>query len=155
MKTSRTTIIRTTSCPARAADPLRPFGLKAGYHNNQREWTPLDGQLPIEIVAQGTPDDFVLQFDVGPAVEWGIDAPAWIEAHAGRVVSLHLRDWSAARGYNIAFGEGDCPWADIFAAAERSGVADNYLVENGHCTPEEGFGIAERSAVNFRKFRQS
>jgi len=135
------------------AERLRPHGIAAGYHNNQREWTELDGELPIEIVASRTPEDFVLQFDVGPAVQHGIDAPGWIRGHAGRIRSVHLRDWSATKGYNIAFGEGDCPWPAIFEAAEAAGIVETYLVENGHSTPDEEFQIAERSIANWRQLR--
>jgi sugar phosphate isomerase/epimerase len=138
---------------AEVAERLRPHGLAAGFHNHQQEWTPIDGSLPIEIVSDGTPPDFVMQLDVGPAVQHGIDVPDWIRAHAGRVRSIHLRDWSAARGYNIAFGEGDCPWPAILAAAESFGKVETCLVENGHCSPEEEWGIAERSLANWRKLR--
>lgn len=138
---------------ADVAERLRPHGIAAGYHNNQREWTPLDGVRPIEIVASETPRDFVMQFDVGPAVQHGIDAPAWIRTHAGRIRSVHLRDWSASKGYHIAFGEGDCPWSAIFEAAEEAGIVETYLVENGHSTPDEEFTIAERSIANWKRLR--
>jgi sugar phosphate isomerase/epimerase len=135
------------------ADRLRPHGLAAGFHNHQREWTPIDGELPIEVVAGRTPRDFILQLDVGPAVEHGIDVVTWIQAHPGRVRSIHLRDWSATRGYHIAFGEGDCPWPAICAAAETAGGIESYLVENGHSTPDEEFDIARRSLANWRRLR--
>ena len=107
----------------------------------------------VEGWAARTPEDFVLQFDVGPAVQHGIDAPAWIRGHAGRIRSVHLRDWSATKGYNIAFGEGDCPWPAIFEAAEDAGIVETYLVENGHSTPDEEFPIAARSIANWRRLR--
>jgi sugar phosphate isomerase/epimerase len=138
---------------ADVAERLRPHGIAAGFHNHQQEWTPIDGELPIEIVASRTPEDLVLQFDIGPACQHGIDPVAWINAHAGRVRSIHLRDWSATLGYNIAFGEGDCPWKDILKAAETAGGVEMYLVENGHSTPEEEWGIAERSLANFRRMQ--
>lgn len=138
---------------ADVAERLRPHGLAAGLHNHQREWTPLEGERPIEVVAARTPRDFILQLDVGPAVEAGIDTVAWIQAHPGRIRSMHLRDWSATRGYHIAFGEGDCPWRDIFAAAESVGGVESYLVENGHSTPDEEFPIAERSLANWQRLR--
>lgn len=142
-----------TSRVADVADRLRPHGLAAGFHNHQREWTPLDGHLPIEIVAAGTPADFVMQVDVAPAVEFGIDVPAWVRAHAGRVQSVHARDWSATRGGHVAFGEGDCPWTDILAAAEATSEVRDVLVENGHSTPDEEWDIAARSLANWRALR--
>jgi sugar phosphate isomerase/epimerase len=138
---------------ADVAERLRPHGMAAGFHNHQHEWTPLDDELPIEIVAAGTPHDFVLQFDVGPACQHGVDPVRWITAHAGRVRSIHLRDWSATLGYNIAFGQGDCPWSEIFAAAETSGGVETYLVENGHSTPDQEWGIAQASIENWRQRR--
>jgi sugar phosphate isomerase/epimerase len=138
---------------AGVAERLRPFGLLGGFHNHQQEWTALDGVQPIEIVTAGTPPDFVLQLDVGPAVQHGVDPAAWIRAHAGRIRSVHCRDWSATLGYYIAFGEGDCPWEAIFAAAEDLGGVQTYLIENGHSTPEEEFPIAARSLANWRRLR--
>jgi len=135
---------------ADVANRLRPHGLAAGFHNHQREWTPLDGRRPIDIVADGTPTDFVMQLDVAPAVEFGIDVPAWVRAHAGRVCSLHCRDWSATLGPNVAFGEGDCPWREIVAAAEATSDLRDVLVENGHSTPGEEWDIATRSIRNMR-----
>jgi sugar phosphate isomerase/epimerase len=143
-----------TASFADVAERLRPHGIAAGFHNHQHEWTPLEGELPIEIVAGGTPKDFVMQLDIGPAVQHGIDVPAWIRAHAGRVRSLHMRDWSATKGYdNIGFGEGDCPWPAIIEAADAVGVCETYQVENGHSTPEQEWGIAERSIANWNRMR--
>ena len=48
-----------------AAEKLRPLGLRAGYHNHELEFTPLDGQRPIEVIAANTPKDVMLQLDVG------------------------------------------------------------------------------------------
>ncbi len=138
---------------AEVAERLRPHGIAAGFHNHQQEWTPIDGELPIDIVASRTPEDLVLQFDVGPACQHGIDPVQWIHAHAGRIRSLHLRDWSATRGYQIAFGEGDCPWQDIFEAAESAGGVETYLIENGHSTADQEWAIAEASLAHWRTLR--
>ena len=35
-----------------AADQLEPAGLKTGYHNHEREFTPVEGKRPIEILAK-------------------------------------------------------------------------------------------------------
>lgn len=135
------------------AERLRPYGLSTGYHNNQQEWVPQDGHLPMDVVALGTPPDVVLQFDVGPAVERGVDPVRWIEAYPGRTRSLHLRDWSAKEGFRVVFGDGDCPWREIFDAAERIGGVECYLIEHGHSTPDEEVDFAVRGLANFRRLR--
>jgi sugar phosphate isomerase/epimerase len=108
---------------------LKPIGLATGYHNHQIEWRPVDGQRPMDVLAAGTPKDVVLQFDVGTCLEVGADPIAWINANPGRIKSVHCKDWAPGRGYNVAFGEGDAPWAKIFSAVEATGGVEYYLIE--------------------------
>jgi sugar phosphate isomerase/epimerase len=114
-----------------AADQLEPSGLKAGYHNHQLEFTPVENQRPIEILAKNTKPSIMLQLDVGTCVEAGSDPVAWIRANPGRIRSLHLKDWSPepAKGYSVLFGEGAAPWKNIFDAAESTGGVEYYLIE--------------------------
>jgi sugar phosphate isomerase/epimerase len=108
---------------------LKPLGMATGYHNHQVEWRPLDGQRPMDVLAASTPQDVVLQFDVGTCVEVGADPIAWVKAHPGRIKSVHCKDWAPGVGYNAAFGEGAAPWKDIFDAVENTGGVEYYLIE--------------------------
>jgi len=114
-----------------AADQLESAGLKAGYHNHQREFIPVENQRPIEILAKNTKPLIMLQLDVGTCLEAGSDPVAWIRANPGRIRSLHLKDWSPekAKGYSVLFGEGAADWKNIFEAAESAGGAEYYLIE--------------------------
>ncbi len=114
-----------------AADQLEASGLKAGYHNHQPEFTIIEGQRPMEILAKNTKPSIMLQLDVGTCLEAGSDPVAWIRANPGRIRSLHLKDWSPdpAKGYSVLFGEGSADWKNIFAAAESGGGAEYYLLE--------------------------
>jgi sugar phosphate isomerase/epimerase len=116
-----------------ACEKFRAAGLRGGYHNHQAEFKPLEGKRPIEVIAQGTPKDFMMQFDVGTCVEVGQDPVAWIDANPGRINSLHVKDWGAGtgpdRGYRVLFGEGDVPWKKVFDAAESKGGVEYYLIE--------------------------
>jgi sugar phosphate isomerase/epimerase len=114
-----------------AAEQLEPSGLKAGYHNHQQEFIPVENQRPIEILAKNTKPSIMLQLDVGTCLEAGVDPVAWIRGNPGRIRSLHLKDWSPdpAKGYKVMFGEGAADWKNIFAAAERGGGVEYYLLE--------------------------
>src|SRR5467141_942598 len=114
-----------------AADQLESAGLKAGYHNHQREFIPVENQRPIEILAKNTKPLIMLQLDVGTCLEAGSDPVAWIRANPGRIRSLHLKDWSPekAKGYSVLFGEGAAEWKNIFGAAESAGEVEYYLIE--------------------------
>jgi sugar phosphate isomerase/epimerase len=114
---------------AAVSEQLGPIGMATGYHNHQIEWRAVDGTRPMDVLAARTPKDVVLQFDVGTCVEVGADPIAWIKANPGRIKSVHCKDWAPGRGYNVAFGEGDAPWTNIFDAVEATGGVEYYLVE--------------------------
>lgn len=115
-----------------ASEKLRPLGMTAGFHNHALEFKPLpDGSRPMDILAENTPRDMVLQLDVGTCMEAKVDPVAWIKAHPGRIRSIHCKDWSPeeGKGYQVLFGEGVSPWKEIFAAAESVGGVTHYLIE--------------------------
>lgn len=114
-----------------AAEKLKPAGIKTGYHNHQAEFKPLDGKRPMEVLAANTGKDVMLQLDVGHCIETGADPVAWINQNPGRIQSLHLKDWSRdpAVGFKALLGEGVVPWKQVFEAAETTGGAEFYLVE--------------------------
>ncbi|MGA2742158.1 MAG: sugar phosphate isomerase/epimerase [Bryobacteraceae bacterium] len=131
------------------AEKMKPAGLRAGYHNHQLEFTPLDGKRPIEVLAANTAKDVMLQLDVGTCIEAGSDPVAWIEANPGRIRSMHCKDWSKEKGYRVLLGDGVAPWKKLFEAAEKSGGLEFYLVEQeGSDYPE--LETAQRCLTNFR-----
>jgi sugar phosphate isomerase/epimerase len=134
----------------KASERLASAKLRAGYHNHTTEFTPLDGKRPIDVIAQNTPKNVMLQLDAGHCVAGGGDPVAFIDANPGRVNSLHLKDWSPDKKYETIFGEGILPWKKIFAAAEKSGGVEFYLTEfeGQEQTP---YGAVEQCLANFKK----
>jgi sugar phosphate isomerase/epimerase len=110
-------------------ETMASHGLRAGYHNHALEWKPVDGQMPIELLAAHTDKSIMLQLDVGTCLEAGNDPVAWVERNPGRIHSMHCKDWSPERGYRVLFGEGVAPWKKLFAAAEDKGGIEYYLIE--------------------------
>ena len=139
-----------------AGDQLESSGLKAGYHNHQREFIPVENQRPIEILAKNTKPSIMLQLDVGTCLEAGSDPVAWIRANPGRIRSLHLKDWSPepAKGYTVLFGEGSADWKNIFEAAENAGGVEYYLLEQEGSRFSE-FDTARRCLQSFRVIHPS
>jgi len=136
----------------RAADFWKSAGLRPGYHNHQTEFMPLDNgrERPIDVIAKNTNLEVMLQFDVGTCVEAGSDPVAWIEANPGRIRSMHCKDWAPGQGYKVLFGEGDVPWKKVFAAAEKTGGIEYYLIEQeGSAFP--AMETAKKCLANFRK----
>ncbi|MSU22979.1 MAG: sugar phosphate isomerase/epimerase [Opitutus sp.] len=143
-----------------AVEQLAPHGLSAGFHNHRVEWAPLDGGGRImDVIAANTPQEFVLQFDVGTCVEAGADPVAWIKANPGRIKSVHLKDWTPGaradeKAYRVLFGEGVAPWKEILAAAESAGGVEFYLLEQeGSRFPE--IETAQRCLDNWKAMRRA
>lgn len=135
-----------------AADTFEPVGLKAGYHNHQTEFTPVQGKRPMEVLAEETKPTIMLQLDIGTCIEASSDPVAWIRAHPGRIRSIHCKDWSPdpAKGYKVLFGEGTADWKNIFSAAESVGGVEYYLIEQeGSRFPE--LDTARKCLQSYRK----
>jgi sugar phosphate isomerase/epimerase len=135
-----------------AADTFEPVGLKAGYHNHQTEFTPVQGKRPMEVLAEETKPTIMLQLDIGTCIEASSDPVAWIRTHPGRIRSIHCKDWSPdpAKGYKVLFGEGTADWKNIFSAAESVGGVEYYLIEQeGSRFPE--LDTARKCLQSYRK----
>ena len=111
----------------------------------------------MDVVAENTPAEFVLQFDVGTCLEAGADPIAWIKSHPGRIRSVHLKDWTPGKpadekGYRVLFGEGVAPWKEIMTAVEQVGGVEFYLMEQeGSRFP--AFETAQRCLDSWKKMR--
>ncbi|MEO8564420.1 MAG: sugar phosphate isomerase/epimerase [bacterium] len=145
---------------AAASEQLKPHGLFAGFHNHKIEWSSLDGgKRVMDVLADNTPAEFVLQFDVGTCIEAGADPIAWITSHPGRIKSVHLKDWAPGteaeeKGYRVLFGEGRAPWKQIFAAVESTGGVEFYLMEQEGSRYSE-LDTAKRCLARWRKMRST
>jgi sugar phosphate isomerase/epimerase len=143
---------------ATASEQLKTHGMFAGFHNHFIEWKPLAGeQRPMDILAENTPREFVLQLDVGTCLEAGADPVAWIKSHPGRIKSVHLKDWAPGtaaqeKGYRVLFGEGVAPWKELFAAVESVGGVEYYLMEQEGSRYSE-FDTAKRCLDTWRSMR--
>ncbi len=129
--------------------------LRAGFHNHEIEFRPIDGTRPMEILAKNTTKDVMLQLDVGPCVERGSDPVAWIKSNPGRIRSLHVKDWAPGdakdeKGFRVLLGEGAVPWKQVFEAAETAGGAEYYLIEQ-EGSRYSSMETAKRCLESFRK----
>jgi len=137
---------------------LSPHGLAAGVHNHLTEWASLGGGPRVmDVIADNTPEEFVLQLDVGTCMEAGADPIAWIKSHPGRIRSVHLKDWAPGnaadeKGFRVLFGEGISPWREIVTALESVGGVEFYLLEQEGSRFSE-FETAQRNLDAWKKFR--
>ncbi len=137
------------------AEKMKAAGIRAGFHNHELEFKPINGTRPMDVLAKNTSKDVVLQLDVGTCVDAGSDPVAWIKQNPGRIVSAHCKDWAPGgedKGYKVLFGEGAVPWTKVFDACEKSGGIEYYLIEQegSRFPPME---TIERCLASYKKMR--
>ena len=111
-----------------ASPGARAHGMWVGYHNHSVEFQSLDGELPWDTFFSNTPDDVVMQVDIGNALHGGGDPVPYIARYPGRALTVHLKEYSAANDRAL-IGEGDVDWQEVFRLCEGSGGTHWYIVE--------------------------
>jgi sugar phosphate isomerase/epimerase len=111
------------------AGTLDQRGIRLGYHNHAFEFAPLDGTTVWEVLLAELPSEVEIELDVYWAAAGGRDPVAEIEATAGRVRLLHMKDRAAGdEPHDAPPGEGILPFEPIVEAGRVAGV-EWYIVE--------------------------
>src|SRR5438034_10602105 len=129
---------------AKAGEACKKAGLGLAYHAHAFEYEPIGGVRPIDILLKETPKDLLgLELDTFWASIAGVDPVKMVEANAGRVPLVHLKD--KAKGTPVQYDEGKVPkdafkevgqgevdYAKFLPAAAKAGVK-YYYVEQDYC----------------------
>jgi sugar phosphate isomerase/epimerase len=104
-------------------------GIRLGYHNHAFEFAPLEDTCVWEILLAELPPEIELELDVYWAADGGRDPVADIEASAGRVRLLHMKDRTTdPEPRDAPAGDGTLPFPAIVTVARAAGV-EWYIVE--------------------------
>lgn len=101
---------------------LQPLGMRIGYHNHAQEMTGPDGRTPWDAIAAGTPQQSILQQDIGWTVFAGKDPVALVRRYPGRTVSSHFKS-------KTIIGQDKTDWPAVYAAARGQGGAEWIVLE--------------------------
>jgi len=119
-------------------EKTKKAGIQLGFHNHDGEFEEVDGVLIFDALMKAFDPQLVKnQFQVS-VIRLGFAAPPLFEKYAGRFISLHLMDWSAAEKRLVPVGQGVVDWKALFAAAKKGGVK-NYFVEMGMDALKESY----------------
>lgn len=128
---------------ATAADAA---GLRFAYHCHGYEMLPSPEGTRFDTLAQNTdPKRVMFQVDVFHTLHGGADPVAFINRHAARVKSLHLKDLkkgvaitkgtgTATPDVDVPLGTGQVDWPAVLRAATKAG-ASLYYVEDESADP--------------------
>lgn len=121
------------------ATRIQPLGLKLAYHNHGPEF---QGPAPeIETLLSAT-DPMLVWFllDAGHAFRAGVDVPAFIANHAGRLAGIHLRDF--IKGSQVPLGQGDFPLEQVATATKDTNWSGWVLAEEEREDSKPGLSAA-------------
>jgi len=111
------------------ARQLADEGIRLGYHNHAFEFVPLEGTTIWDVLWTELAPEVEIELDIYWAAVGGRDPIAEIQAAAGRVRLLHMKDRAAGpQAQDAPVGEGTLPFPDIIEAARAAGV-EWYVVE--------------------------
>lgn len=130
-----------------AAEKLRPFGLRTGYHCHAHDFKPVEGAIPWEIVAENTGKDVVLQLDTGNAMSGGADVMATLKKFPGRNQTIHWKPWSAKDRFHTPAGSDGHDWSALLDWCETEGRTEWAVLE--YEEPDDPIVNIRRSAEFF------
>jgi len=93
-------------------------GISVAYHNHWWEFESKIGEIDA-LYSQTDPALVHFVLDAGHAYHGGANVPAFIRAHAARIVGFHLRDYR--NGKLVTLGTGTFPLAQVAKTIEQIG----------------------------------
>ena len=107
----------------------REAGLRFAYHNHEFEFENVDGQVPMDLLIEGTDSSLVhFEIDLFWITKGGRDPLAYFARYPGRFPLCHVKDM-ADGGTMVDVGAGRIDFSAIFARSEEAGLR-HYFVEH-------------------------
>lgn len=132
---------------------LRQFNMRIGYHTHWIEFQAIEGELPFHIVFGNTSGEVIMQVDIGHAIRAGLSNEDLVELfkrYQGRALSVHVKDYSRVKGYNVVVGEGDVKWVDVLAALAKYGGTQWLIIEQEEYPYKPPIESIKRSLKNLK-----
>jgi sugar phosphate isomerase/epimerase len=109
------------------AEKIKAAGMITGLHNENREFSMVEGQLAYDVIMSELDGKLVkMQFQTA-VINLGYSAVTYFNKYPGRFISAHLSDWTADKK-QVPIGQGIIDWKEFFAAARPAGIK-NFFVE--------------------------
>jgi len=110
-----------------AAKRLAEDGMYTGYHNHHTEFSPVEGQIPWDIIGGATDKTVALQMDTGNCMRGKGDPLALMKKYAGRGRTIHLKPFSKSKEFATMIGSDDTDWQALKKLGDTE--AEWYIVE--------------------------
>jgi sugar phosphate isomerase/epimerase len=130
-------------------------GLRFAYHNHDYSFVPLEGQLPQDVMMQGTDKNLVdYEMDIYWVVTAGQDPITWFNKYPDRFKLGHVKDRKkdaavSEKDASVVLGTGEINFSELLKVAGKQGM-DYFIVEQeryDNTTPLE----AAKADANYMK----
>lgn len=109
-----------------AAKLAEGSGIKVGYHNHAHEFKLIDGKYALDILAEMTGEDVILELDVFWAAYAGVEPVSYIKKSGKKIELIHMKQINEAKE-NVDMPEG-C--LDMKAIQEAAEFATHFVLEH-------------------------
>lgn len=103
----------------------KEYGIKVGYHNHAQEFEKIDGKYILDMIAEGTSDDVILEVDVFWVSYAGEDPYEYLKKMGKKVELVHMKQIDDNKE-NVILSEGNIDFKKI---AESAPYAKYFIVE--------------------------
>jgi sugar phosphate isomerase/epimerase len=146
-RSSHAKILETAKLFDEIAAKLAKSGMILAYHDHADDFRPVDGEVPWEVFFQNTDRRVAIEFDTGNALEAGVQAAPLIAQYPGRVLSVHVKDFSASKP-QVLLGEGDEDWKAVLPLLKGKAGTRWFIIEQ-ETYPFPPLECAEKCLRNF------
>jgi sugar phosphate isomerase/epimerase len=131
---------------------LAPLGMRIGYHNHAEEMAGPVGQTTWDLIATSTPNQTILQQDVGWTTFAGKDPVANVKRYPGRTISTHFKPkfLKGTDGTHV-IGQDKTDWAGLTNAVRSVGGTEWIIVEQEDYP--NGMGQLDSAAASLRGYQ--
>lgn len=129
----------------KTAEAAHKAGLLFAYHNHDREFKTLEGQIPYDLIlSQTDPKKVKMELDLGWALKAGKDPVAMFAEHPDRFHLWHVKDMDAKDDHIVELGKGRFDFKRIFDQAPESGMHYYFVEQDGAPQPFENIATSYR-----------
>lgn len=120
----------------KCGEMAKSYGLMLGHHNHDFEFLPMDGEIPYDVLLNGTDKSLVrFEMDLYWITKANVEYKKYFETHPGRFPIWHVKDMdNTSERFFTEVGNGIIDWKEVFEYKELSGMEYFYVEQDEHRT---------------------
>lgn len=135
----------------KAGDICKKAGIRFAYHNHDYSFKPVEGQLPQDVMMQGTDASLVdHEMDIYWVVAAGADPIAWFNKYPDRFKLAHVKDRKGNE--SVVLGTGTIDFKTILKEGHKKGL-EYYIVEQEAYTGTTPIAAVQADAEYMKNFK--